>query len=319
MSQLLQSALLTLKNRGYGVLATAVFQLARAKLLVALGQRFIKRSIFDYQMLLDMNDPGISRSLLLFGERELDHRLLFQKVVKPGMRILDIGANIGYYAIMERRMVGPTGRVVAIEPSPSNVELLKRNLALNGINDIEVISGAVSDTSGTRSFSLSKMSNLNTFHPTADVRVAMSGEVIDVTTMTVPEIAARTMAPDLIRMDVEGHEVEVINGLIPTIADGTLRPSIIFETHLTRYGADHDMADTLRRLFECDYYVPYAASSWEAGTTRVAERGYKPVDSVRTDDVVRAIFENISNDDAIDFICKIGGLRTVVLSPRAKN
>lgn len=306
-----------LVSRGPVKLVSAIYHLARAQFLHrVLGQRFIRRSVFDYSMLIDMQDAGISRSLLLFGERELDHKLLLEKIVKPGMRILDIGANIGYYAIMERRMIGPAGRLVAVEPSPSNVELLKRNLALNGISDIDVISGAVSDSSGNRGFSLSKMSNLNTFHPTTDVRVAMSGEVIDVKTMTVPEIAAQTIAPELMRMDVEGHEVEVINGLLPAISDGRLRPSIIFETHLTRYGKDHDMAAALKQLFELGYHVRYAASSWETGTKRVAARGYKPTETVRTDDVVRAIFENISNEDAIDFICTSGGLRTVVLAPK---
>lgn len=316
---MIQGALQVLSFRGPVALASVLFQLARGKLQhKLLNQRFIKRSVFDYQMLIDMQDRGISRSLLMFGERELDHKLILEKIVKPGMRILDIGANIGYYAIMERRMVGPSGRLVAVEPSPSNIELLKRNLALNGIDDVEVISGAVSDTSGMRSFSLSKMSNLNTFHPTDDVRVAMSGEVIDVPTMTVSEIAARTWAPDLMRMDVEGHEVEVINGMLPAILAGTLRPMIIFETHLTRYGADHDMAATLRQLFDCGYHVRYAASSWEAGTDRVTARGYKPISTVRTDDVTRAIFENIGDKDAIDFICTTGGLRTVLLSPRGQ-
>ena len=56
---------------------------------------------------------------------------MLQEIVKEGSRIFDIGANIGYYAVMEALMVGKEGEVIAIEPSPSNVRLLERNVALN--------------------------------------------------------------------------------------------------------------------------------------------------------------------------------------------
>ena len=54
-------------------------------------------------------DRGISRTLLLFGKRELEHRIMLQEIVKEGSRIFDIGANIGYYAVMEALMVGKEG------------------------------------------------------------------------------------------------------------------------------------------------------------------------------------------------------------------
>ena len=83
-------------------------------------------------MFLDLQDRGISRTLLLFGERELEHKKMLEEVLEPGMSVLDIGANIGYYALMELNLIGKTGNLIAVEPSPSNVDLLKRNLSLNG-------------------------------------------------------------------------------------------------------------------------------------------------------------------------------------------
>lgn len=311
---MLGSAYITLKHRGPSVLFNAVVNSVGANLQkLFFGRRFIKRRIHNYRMLLDLEDRGISRSLILFGTRELDHKIILEKVLKPGMAILDIGANLGYYVLMELGLIGPSGRMVAIEPSPSNIELLQRNLALNGYRDIPIVAGAVSDTSGEREFFLAHQSNLHTFHTTGSGAKHLSGQTVSVRTYTVPEIAETYGKPDLIRMDVEGHEVEVFNGLLPSIERGEMCPMIIFETHLSRYGAEHDMQTPLRRLFAAGYCVRYIASSSEHGTALIDARGYCGVERVRTDDVERVIYENISNDDAIDLICKTGGGRTVLL------
>jgi len=309
------SALSTLRDRGIRDLGRAVCGLTRAKFeRVLLGRRFVRRRIHDYQMHLDLEDRGISRTLILFGTREVEHRIMLQRIVRPGMRIFDIGANIGYYALMELRMLAGDGEVVCIEPSPANVELLRRNLAANGYDDVPVRRGAVSARKERRLFHLATMSNLNTFHDTGSGVQHLSGESIEVQTWSVPDLADEFGAPDLIRMDVEGHEVEVIEGMLPAIREGTMAPNIIFETHNSRYGEDHDMRGTLKRLFEVGYVVPLLASSSERGTELIERRGYRGSDWIPTDGVRRKIFEDVAPQDAADFICDTGA-RTVLVSP----
>lgn len=315
---MLTSAFVTLKDRGAGILVSAALHLLRANIhRRLLGTRFLERKIHSYRMLLDLEDAGISRSLILFGTREVDHKIILEKVLKPGMTVLDIGANIGYYVLMELALIGPKGRMIAVEPSPSNIELLKRNIALNGYGEIPVIAGAVSDQPGERTFYLAHQSNLNTFHTTGTGAKHLSGKEVDVRTYTVPELVAQYGAPDLIRMDVEGHEVEVFNGMLDAVEKGEIAPMVIFETHLSRYGADHDMETPLRRLFAAGYHVRYMASSSQRGTALIDARGYKGGAPIPTDDVERVIYENISDDDAVDFICTVGGARTVLLAKRA--
>jgi FkbM family methyltransferase len=309
---LIHSAIRTLADRGAGAVAKAIAYHVVGQLKRAGGSRFFEKRIYDYRMLLDLEDRGISRTLLLFGKRELEHKEMLERVLKPGMNVLDIGANIGYYALMELRLIGPTGRLVAVEPSPSNVELLQRNLALNGYTGIEVHQAAISDQPGVKPFFLSEMSNLNTFHDNGTGLLHLSGKTVDVRTATVPEIM-NGRALDLIRMDVEGHEVEVINGLLPAIERGETSPMIIFETHLSRYGADHDIEAPLRRLFALGYKVRLAGSSSERGTRVIEARGYKGGAPIRSDGVVRRLFQDIAADDAIDLICREGGIRTVLL------
>lgn len=310
---LIASASLTLKSRGLAALAQATYYtIYGAVARGLLGKRFVEKRIYDYRMLLDLEDRGISRTLLLFGQRELEHKIMLERVLKPGMTVLDIGANIGYYALMELGMIGKAGTLIAVEPSPSNVELLKRNLALNGHEGIEIHPGAMSDQPGVKSFFLSEMSNLNTFHDTGTGSLHLSGKTVDVRTLTVPEVMAGRK-PDLIRMDVEGHEIEVINGLLPAVERGEMAPMIIFETHLSRYSAEHDLEAPLRRLFAQGYRVLLAGSSRQQGTEKITARGYRGVQSVASDGVERAIFENIGHDDAIDLICRKGGIRTVLV------
>ena len=313
----LHSIYITLRDRGFGALASASIGVLRSYVnRNVLGHRYIKRKIYDYLMWLDVEDRGISRSLLLFGNRELDHKLILEDALSPGMSVLDIGANIGYYTLMMLRLIGSSGTLIAVEPSPSNVSLLKRNLSLNGQPDIEVHQKAVSDINGVRDFFLSEMSNLNTFHNTGSGTKHLSGTTISVEIETVRQIAAGRRI-DLIRMDVEGHEIEVINGLIPAIENKEMAPVIVFETHLSRYNLKHDMERPLRELFALGYHLAVVSSSSERGTRIIESLGYQGNQSARSDGVVRTLFTDVADADAIELICNRGGVRTAVLAPRA--
>lgn len=312
----IQGAAHTFRHRGVVALWGAVWQVFRANLAKRFWRRrFLERRVNNYRLLLDLQDKGISRTLLLFGTREREHKYILEKAIRPGMRVFDIGANIGYYAIMELGLLGSSGELVAIEPSLSNVALLKKNLALNGYGNVPIIEAAVSDQKGERLFHLSRESNLNTFHNVGSGLSHLSGEQVKVVTLSVPDVAATFGVPDLIRMDVEGHEVEVINGMLSSIQRGIMAPTIVFETHLSRYSEQHDMARVMTELFDCGYSTRYLASSYERGTRLIEARGYSGSDPISTDGVKRVIFENIKSKDAIDFVCKVGGARTVLLSP----
>jgi len=311
---MLKSVSETLQHRGISALASAIYGIFKIHFFSRLlGRRFVTHKVYGYRLLLDTKDRGISRTLLLFGKREVEHRIMLQEIVKEGSRIFDIGANIGYYAIMEAQLVGSEGEIIAIEPSPSNVELLKKNVALNDQHNIRVVSAAVSDTDGAKTFFLSDKSNLGTFHNVGSGVEHLNGQTIDVNTLSLNSLAGQYGAPDLIRMDVEGHEVSVLRGLIDLLGIIDRKPTIIFETHLSRYNEDNDMHSTLLELFRLGYKVTLAGSSWEAGTKIVEGLGYSSLESVKSDGYLRKIFRNIKSEHAINLICETGGLRTVVL------
>ena len=314
-----------IKNYGFPLLILSVFRVLIVKIRKLIGIKTpVIRKIFDYQMYLDVFDKGLSVQLIKYRKREMDHKYLLDKILSPGNVVLDIGANIGYYALMELNIIGPGGYLIAVEPSPWNVNLLEKNLDLNKKSkNVRVVLGAISSSRGTDTFHLASSSNLNTFQNYGTVAQHLTGETIEVNTYRVAEVLTEEelrRGVDLIRMDVEGHEVDVIEGLLKDIREGTLSPSIIFETHISRYNDENDMSACLKALFECGYRTKYIASSWKPGTERINKFGYKEFTSIKTDGCVRAVFEDIGQDDAIEIICNTGGARTVYLeSPSAKN
>ena len=316
---MIKSVFSTLKDRGLRVTVMAILNAIRVFIdRRILNKDYVVRHIHNYKMYLDTRDMGLCRSLLLFGTREVDHKILLEKIAKPGMTVLDIGANIGYYALMELGLIGSSGKLIAVEPSPKNIDIFNMNLKLNNISGIRVIDGAISDKSEKKDFYLAEQGNLNTFHATGTGLQHLTGEVVEVNSYTVPEIMQGEGKLDLIRMDVEGHEVEVLNGMLESVRTGELKPTIIFETHLSRYGDEHNMVEVLKSYFAEGYTTRYLASSYEGGTEIIESRGYKGSAPIPTDGVHRKIFENISDNDSIDFICNVGGARTVVLKHAEK-
>jgi FkbM family methyltransferase len=313
---MIENTLRILKHKGITGLVIALYYLLKANVYRRiLGRQHVKKRIFGFWMYLDTLDQGIGRTLILFGRREEDHRIILQRVLKPGMTVLDIGANIGYYAMMERGLVGDTGRIIAVEPASGNIAMLKRNVALNGYRNIDFFHMAISDSIGTSELLISPFSNLHSFHARTDAN-RQTGEIEKVETRTVPSMMAEFGKIDLIRMDVEGHEVEVFNGMLDAVENGEMSPMVVFETHRRQYTPEHDLEAPLRRLFTCGYKARFMASSSEWGTAKIEALGYKGGPPIPTDFMIRKLFESIDEDDAIDLICHSGGVRTVLL---AKN
>ncbi|MBI4135746.1 FkbM family methyltransferase [Candidatus Uhrbacteria bacterium] len=278
---------------------------------------FFRRPIFNYEMYIDLKDPGISKELAIFGQRELEHRYILRELLKPNMTVWDLGANIGYYAIMEAKFVGKQGKVYAAEPSPSNVEFLRKNIVLNRCESIvEVSPVGISNRNGEAEFFLSEMSNVNTFHPltnSGERAAHLTGKAIMVPIMDVPTFIKGKRLVDLVRMDIEGHEVEVFESIARAVKEQNFSASILFETHFPKYDdASHNMRAQLSALFSLGY-TPAIIASTDERKAKFREYGYVPERLIKTDGVVRGLYKNVSKDVALKFICDFGGVRTVLL------
>jgi 16S rRNA C967 or C1407 C5-methylase (RsmB/RsmF family) len=74
--------------------------------------------------------------------------------LRPGMRVLDIGANIGVYTTQFARAVGESGHVYAFEPAPQTAERLRDNIDLNRLRNVTLVTKALADREGTAEFHL---------------------------------------------------------------------------------------------------------------------------------------------------------------------
>ena len=308
--KLLKNFVVTLKSKGTISTFLAVKNFFFIKFFNTFSSsEYIKKKIFTYKMYLDPKDKGISRTLLLFGERELDHKIIIEKVLKKKMKIFDIGANIGYYVLMESLIIGKKGEVVALEPVPSNMKLLNINLKLNKNNITKTMQLGLSNSNKQKNFLLSEHSNL--WH-VVDGKSDKNKKKIKIQTISLRELIKKNFCPDFIRMDIEGYEEKVLDDL--TSLKLKRYPIICFETHSSKY---KNMSTILNKLFDKGYFVKYASSSYEEGSLKVERLSYKPIiQNIATDDVYRNIYKDLKKKDAIELICNTGGLRTILMSPK---
>ena len=307
---MLKSAIWTIKKRGFKTFIFATFYYLKILLFKILKIKYIQKKIFNFNMLLDVYDKGLSRTLLLFDEREIEQKYIIEKTLEPTDIVLDLGSNIGYYALIFMNIIN-SKNIILVEPSPINFDLLNKNLLLNKYSDVETHMAAISDIDSKKEFYISEMSNLNSFH--VDTKNLEKYNKILVNSHSLISLL-KGRKIDLIRMDVEGHEVSIFKSLKEYINQHGHKPCILYEPHMSKYNKDNDIGEQLKDLFNLGYSLQVAASSSEDGKKKFTDKNYKSIKTFKTDEKQRDIFLNISNEDALKFLGKEGGVRTALLS-----
>jgi FkbM family methyltransferase len=147
------------------------------------------------RLVLDFDIPGERAIWLNTYEPWMQRQIL--AAIREGHLVLDVGAYIGTYALLGRRL---GARVVALEPDPDNRERLVRNLEINGETDVVVLPDAVGADEGETMFASAGMHG-------------RTGEgEIAVRTTTLDALAGRFGTPDVVLMDVQGAEADALRG-----------------------------------------------------------------------------------------------------------
>jgi FkbM family methyltransferase len=177
---------------------------------------------------IDATGTAFSFALGTWGEAEQD---LLAEHLRPGDVFYDVGAHIGSLSLLAARLVGPAGHVVAFEPSPENAAQLRRNVDLNGFENITVVEAAVSSRAGLARLDLRREERVK-------ARLVGSAEprrdgVVSVRTVSLDGWRAEESfpLPSFLKIDVEGAEMAVLHG-----ADEVLRasrPVMLVEVHPT--------------------------------------------------------------------------------------
>ncbi len=149
-----------------------------------------------------------------------------RSILQPGQIAIDVGANAGYFTAVMAECVGSDGRVFAFEPVPETFELLTLCKSLNGYGNVEPFAVALGAADGSADITYDKAhSGLATIHAEH-----VSGETRRVQLRSLDALVAAgevAREPDLIKVDVEGHELAALRGARDTIAAAS--PAIVFE------------------------------------------------------------------------------------------
>ena len=188
------------------------YRLARLKpsynLLMRLGQPCVQVQTIAGS--LNWKIDELTSQQFLLGTYEPYMQEAFSKFVRDGATVYDVGAHAGYHSLLCALLVGPSGRVVAFEPNPRNRESIKRQLSANPAASVTITPYALSDRSETVT--------LDTSHGSSQGRVSDEGDCI-VEARTIDFLIANEgfPEPDVMKIDVEGHEEQVLLGALATI------------------------------------------------------------------------------------------------------
>jgi FkbM family methyltransferase len=200
---------------------------------------------------VDLRTPH-GRRLFAYGFCEPAARAM-RSLLRPGDVMIDAGANIGLFTVLAATRVGPRGRVIACEPSPATMELLRDNVGRNGFDWVELQEVALADEPGRLEMHVFEPgSGFSSFAPAE----TSGSSRIEVPVTTLDEVACEFLdRARLVKLDVEGAELRALRGAQALFMRA--RPDFIVELepeHLERQGSS--LAD-LQALFDDAGYVGF--------------------------------------------------------------
>ena len=156
------------------------------------------------------------------GIYEYEKRKLFEKAVRSGSIVYDVGAHAGYYSLLASLLVGRQGLVYAFEPAPGNLFYLREHIRRNGIRNINICACAIADYIGPMKF----LDHRNSFMGRLDETGSLE---VQVTTLDQLHITGKIRPPELIKMDIEGAEYEALEGARKILLE--YHPILFLATH----------------------------------------------------------------------------------------
>jgi FkbM family methyltransferase len=212
------------------------------------GHRYRAVSLQEYDYLRD-------------GNPETHEAALLERLLRPGMTVVDVGANHGLFSLEAAHFVGPEGRIHAFEPAPATYDCLMANLRANGLEDVRVFRSALGAEPGSARLRVHReWSGLNTL---ADRDITWMGdklspdEVIEVPVTTLEAHAAAEGLDriDFLKIDVEGFELSVLRGARSLLADRKIDRIMLEVGDVTCANAGVEPAAILAELAGLGYGV----------------------------------------------------------------
>jgi len=168
------------------------------------------------------DSPGF-KNFLKDNPHERGEVKFLESIVKEGMNVIDIGANVGITTVTVARKIGRRGKLYSFEPTPEYFNILKENISSNGLENVKVYELAVTDQVGRVPFSQKELSSGIVFEEGA--------KKFEVSTTSIDRFLSEEKIEriDLINMDCEGSELLVLKGAQKTLWENKVK--IFCEIH----------------------------------------------------------------------------------------
>lgn len=190
--------------------------------------------------------------LIRYGQYEPVCSYIFKKLIKKGMNVLDIGGNLGYFAIISSFLVGDSGKVYSFEPDPINFKVLNKNLKINKIQNVLPVNKCVNNEEGIFKFYIHPK-----IHSCHSLFKTDSGKSIDVEAIILNKMfKTDNTIFHFIKMDIEGAEINALMGMDNVIKNGTKYLLIEVNKRRIKYiqKTIRDLIEILAKNFN-NYYV----------------------------------------------------------------
>lgn len=229
------------------------------------GQNVLCRVLGRYKMFVDPADLGLSPHLMLDGYWEMWLTEALAEAVKPGMAVVDVGANLGYFTLLMADLVGAGGRVHAFEPNPPIAVRLCQNVLINGFGErVCVHEQALTDTDGGDAVLVSPRGEPKNSHLATEAIQSDSCAVYPVTTRRLDSFSQIPHA-DVIKIDADTAERKIWAGMAGLL--GKPRPMVVFlEFAAARYEEPHAFLSEIAA-----HGFSIARLEMEAGIQRVSK------------------------------------------------
>jgi FkbM family methyltransferase len=205
-----------------------------SRTVIPLGAEILARTPYGW-LLAPASDSKLAAMLFEGGGvLESGTTRVLNGLLREGDTVLDIGANLGLMTLPAARKVGELGRVIAVEPTPRLVGLLRRTLALNDVDDRVVVHACAAGARPDRqTFHIAPVCGHSSLLPLADV-----SERIEVDIRPLDALVPAGTRVDLVKIDVEGFELPAWQGMPRILAENPDLAAIVEfgPEHLRRSG-----------------------------------------------------------------------------------
>jgi FkbM family methyltransferase len=194
---------------------------------------------FGFPLEYDLRDSFLSGFWMFHAVYEPENTAFFKRTIAPGDVVVDAGANVGYFTVLFGKLVGNSGKVLALEPAPRARAILARNVKRNGLEDrVTIFPGACGDVDGETTLYTNPYGNLGDNRLWRDGGEAGAKASRDWRSFTVPVARLDTLLAsmskvDLVKTDLQGYESHAIRGLRTTIERN---PTVVLLMEYWPYG-----------------------------------------------------------------------------------